>query len=184
MNNIFLALDLELNTPDTNPTIIEIGLCMANIQTKEILNKTSLLINPNAILEERIIKLTGITQEMVNNGTDLQAAYKVILALKEQYQPFISPIVWGQGDARLLKEQLGLARSDKWSFGFRELDVKCLYQGYCIANGFKPQAGLKKSCNKMGVRFYGPAHRAHNDAEGTMNLFIKMVELYKQDVIK
>lgn len=179
-NNIYMALDLELNNPETTSKIIEIGLCVANIDTKEILNKTSLIINPNEALAERIIQLTGITQEMVNNGIDLPSAYKVILALKEQYQPFTNFVVWGHGDAKTLKAQLGIDKNDKWPFGWRELDVKTLFQAYCIANNLKPQAGLKKSCNKMGVRFFGPAHRAHNDAEGTVNLFIKMLELYKE----
>ena len=66
MNVMFL--DLEMNNPTENKEIIQIGTCIGNVNTGEVLSKKSYMIKTIEPLTEYITKLTNITQEMVNNG--------------------------------------------------------------------------------------------------------------------
>ena len=68
MTNI-VSLDLELNQAG-NPKIIQIGTCIAELETKKIIEKRSFLVNPNEAITEFITKLTGISDEDVKEELD------------------------------------------------------------------------------------------------------------------
>lgn len=164
-----LSLDLELNQDPSGAKIIEIGACVGETATGEILEIYSAFVNPNQILMEHIIKLTSITQEQVDAGMSIEAAYLGMEALAKRYDCLTMPIVWGMGDGYAIKREL--PAGCPWSFGRRELDVKAVFQAYQMAKGEKLQAGLAKALTKLGLVFKGKKHRAIDDAINTFYIY-------------
>lgn len=89
-----------------------------------------------------------------------------------------SVIQWGAGDDVCLKTQLiekGMKEED-WIFGHRSFDVKTVVQSIQLAKGTKIQGGLKKNCQRFGVKFEGPAHDALQDAINTFSLYSDLLK--------
>lgn len=179
MKNL-ISLDLEMNKTPSGEVdkIIQIGAVAFRSEPFEVLEKLSVIINPNEPIHPFIEKLTGITQEMVDCGVDLQTAYGKLCELKIKHNCENYPVGWGDSDAKYLYSKV---KPEKFIFStHRHFDVKTLFQTYQLANGEKTQAGLKKACHKMGVLFEGPAHNALHDALNTAKLFHKMCEVMKK----
>lgn len=168
---IFTAFDLEMAQPSNK--IIQIGYCIGNVLTGEILTTDSLMVNPQEQLTPYIITLTGITQEQVDSGTDLETAYKMLAEAHAKYEAHYSPITWGCGDVETLKAQTG--RNGSFCFGRRYWDAKTLFQARQLARNEKMQAGLAKALTKMGMQFKGRKHNAESDAINTFLIFRQLL---------
>ena len=164
-----IALDLELNQPSNK--IIEIGACVFELEPFSIIEELSAIVNPEEPLNPYIIKLTSITQEMVDQGTDLQIAYGKLCMLVVKHNALTTPVVWGCGDSPCLQKQVAVGNPSPFIFGRREFDTKTLYQSYRLANNLKTQSGLSKSMAKCGINFQGVKHRAVDDARNTAIFF-------------
>jgi inhibitor of KinA sporulation pathway (predicted exonuclease) len=105
----WLSLDLEMNQPSQK--IIQIGAVAGNIFTGQILERLSVFVNPGEQVREDIVKLTGITQEMVDAGVRLEDAYSQLAAMHARHDCYVTPITWGGGDSQELREQL----NEKWT---------------------------------------------------------------------
>ena len=93
-----------------------------------------------------------------------------------RHKSFTNTITWGGGDSKELLDQLGMDQEDKrWCFGRRWIDAKTLFVSWRFANGLQIQGGLKNACNKIGVKFQGPAHRADLDALNTFHAYRMML---------
>lgn len=176
---VFLSLDLEMAQPSGK--IIQIGAVVGNIDTGEILDKVNCVVNCGEKLSDKIITLTGITQERHDKGMPLQYAYDILKDIHAKHEAFINPVTWGGNDSFELRNQLGLVDGN-FIFGRRCIDTKTLFQSFCIANDLKVQSGLKKSCRRMDVPFEGPAHDALQDSINTFRLFRKMISLFKTEM--
>lgn len=184
-----LSLDLELNQPSNK--IIQIGACIGDIKTGEIVEKFDRLIKINEPLNPFITKLTGITEDaLVTMGTSLNEAYVELLAMIKGHKlGMVNPITWGGGDSKLLMDQVmhhkhlraswevvttGVYNTDdtamNWPFGRRWLDIKTLFQFHQISRDQKVQAGLAKAMTKVGLKFQGTKHNALDDAVNTFHL--------------
>lgn len=171
----FIALDLEMNQPSGK--IIQVGWCVGTIDKIEYSN--SCYINPNEQLNPRIIQLTGITQNMVDNlGCKLEECYMELCKEYKENPWFINPLTWGGGDTATLRDQLGM-NSDRWIFGRRWIDVKTIYQAYRLNQGLSIQSGLAKSLHRLGGQFQGRKHDAENDARNTLKAFQLLMEKLK-----
>lgn len=101
----YLTLDLEMN--QSSGKIIQIGAVVGNIYTGAILEKLSVFINPGEPLNPDIIKLTGITEEQVQNeGVSLREGYNRLALMHKRHDCYCNPVTWGGGDSIELKEQL------------------------------------------------------------------------------
>ena len=176
------SLDLEMNQP--SGTIIEIGYTIADDHTGEVKLVKGLIVNPHEQLTEFIMNLTHINQEMVDNGQELVDAWKELLKDCESFQVHRQPVVWGGGDIRTLKAQVGakdpsllIADKNRWAFGFTEMNVKNVVQAVLNAKGLKTQGGLAKSLGKFDMAFKGVKHRANDDS---LNTFLLYAELLKR----
>lgn len=170
------SFDLELNQAKTGAKIIEIGACIGETYTKQVIDQYSCIVNPEEILEPTIIALAGLTQDEVNAGTNIVNAYNGMVAMVNQHECMRTPIVWGCGDGFALKRELPI--EVKWMFGRRELDVKAVFQAYLLAIDDKvSQSGLAKSLRKLGLNFEGTAHRAKDDAINTFFIFCKLLDV-------
>jgi inhibitor of KinA sporulation pathway (predicted exonuclease) len=171
---IFTSLDLEMNQPSGK--IIQVGACVGNLVTGEILEKLDVLVQLDEPLNPYITALTSITQEDLDaRAVPIDTAYLQLKAMHERHGSHTNPITWGGGDSRELLDQLELyfetlpeARPDKfWVFGRRWFDVKTVVQLYCIHRNIKMQGGLSKMMGKFGLQFQGRKHYAIDDAINT-----------------
>jgi inhibitor of KinA sporulation pathway (predicted exonuclease) len=182
---IFTSLDLEMAQPSKK--IIQVGACVGNIITGEVLEKLSVFVNPQEPLSQFIIDLTGIKQSDVDSGTTLSNAYDILKRFHKRHDGFINPLVWGGGDSLELFEQLKLEKpelnleSPEWCFGRRWIDVKTLFISWRLANQQQIQGGLAKSMLKVGLRFNGRKHSAVDDSVNTFLMYCKMLSLLKKD---
>jgi inhibitor of KinA sporulation pathway (predicted exonuclease) len=181
---IVCALDLEMNQP--SGTIIEVGYTIGDMYTGEVLLKKGLIVNPGEVLREDIVKLTHITQDMVEAGTTLEQAYKECVTDCERLGARKQPVEWGGGDIRTLRQQAWEKDSNilvnNWSFGYTTMNIKCIVQGILGAHQKSTQGGLARSLVKFGLKFQGVRHRAIDDS---LNTFLLYVELLKRlNVVK
>lgn len=173
-----LAFDLELNQASSGPKIIELGACVGDLKTGTVLEKYSAFVNPNEILEDRIITLTSITQAQVDSAGTLEAAYLGMKTMAKQYNCLRIPLVWGAGDGYAIKKEL--PASCHWSFGRRELDAKTVFQAYQLALGNKIYANLSEAMTCLDLEFLGQHHRAVDDAVNTFLIFFKLLKFFEK----
>lgn len=188
-----IALDLELNNEERGQTteIIQLGYTIFDLETGEM--KTSGdYVKGEEQLTNYITKLTGISQtEIDKRGVSLETAYKNLvkfcqdnLVEGDKWQL----VTWGGGDLSELKKQLEESGSqESWKFGRSELNLKSLFQFYCIANNKKSNGGLGRSLKKEGLSFIPfldkvtetavrqrGAHDARADALNTAQMYIHL----------
>ncbi len=174
-----LSIDLELNQdPSSEPKIIEIGACIGDIVTGEVVESYSAFVDPKQKLVDQIIKLTSITQEQVDAGSTIEEAYLGMESLARKYDCLSMPIVWGMGDGHALRQEL--PPHITWAFGKRELDVKAVFQAYQMALSGKVQAGLAKAMTRLGLAFKGKKHRAIDDAINTFIIYHALLKKFEK----
>lgn len=174
------AVDLEMDQPGRE--IIQVGIAVGNAQSRNVTATRDWIIDPGHPLNPEIVKLTGITDQIVRERAvpgGLPQAYKEMVDFLKAEQVFRNPVVWGQGDCPLLMEQLGLHEEDFFG-GRREIDVKTLFVAARAATGEKHQAGLAKAMTKLGLTFQGKKHWAPDDAKNTMLLYFEVLRKLRQ----
>lgn len=174
VNDLFVCFDLEMNQPSDK--IIQIGAVIGNIRTGQIIETFDRLVSIDEPLcvDPKIcdiVKLTGITdQDLKNHGVPLIKAYKELIYILDKYKVQKMPMVWGIGDVNTLRTQVLQQEKMKFYFNRRFIDIKSLYQMYMHINNESMPAGLKKACNKLGIKFTGDAHNASVDALNTFKV--------------
>jgi len=176
--NLFAALDLEMAQPSGK--IIQIGMCLGDIQTGEIKEKYRWYVNPKEEITEYITNLTGITNDDIRKeGVSLKTAYEVLCDVYAQHRPFMNPLTWGGGDSQALREQLGIGKNQYFVFGRRWIDVKTVYQAWRHSQGEGPRSGLAKSMLRLGLKFDGRKHDALDDAINTFRVYCELLRRFK-----
>jgi len=190
---IRIALDLELEQPNTNhqvddslldeEKIIQVGWCVFNDEPFEILKERCLEVNIKVPLSTFIKGLTGITDKQIFDGTTLIHIYNMLYYDRNFYDTSRVIVQWGSGDMQSLQNELefeGLLKSE-WEFGRSGRNAKHLFQDYCNQNGISPNGGLKKSMNKLGLKFEGKTHNALTDAINTARIYSYLINKLKED---
>lgn len=173
-----VALDLEFNQLNNQPKIIEIGLTIGDLSRSSIIDKKSILVNPEEGITEYIATLTGITDYMLKDAPTLPQAYKEILSYLDSHGVHRQPVVWGAGDVNILKSELN--NPADFPFGYTEMNVKTLVQAILASRGQPTQGGLARSMTKFGMRFLGRKHRAMDDSMNTMAFYFKLNQLLRK----
>jgi inhibitor of KinA sporulation pathway (predicted exonuclease) len=177
----FLALDLEMNTPEGSQEagrIIQVGIAIGSTLQNENLTyiEKSWFVNPDEEIYPRITELTGITdQDIQKYSTPLENIQNEIISLMLQHQCYTNPVVWGGGDANLLKKELKEYVGYCKLFGYREIDLKTIDTFYKISKNQKTNSSLKSCLNLYKLDFIGTQHRAMDDARNTLRLFFAMI---------
>ena len=104
-----------------------------------------------------------------------------IINLLKLYDCYPNPVVWGGGDAELLKKELLENVGYVKIFGHREIDIKTLHTFHKISKNEKTNSSLSTAMNAHKIKFDGNPHRAVDDARNTLSLFFTMI--LKQQVI-
>jgi len=170
-----LFLDLEMNQPSDK--IIQIGYVIVDMMADKILLDARIYVNPEEVLNPRIIELTGISQEQVDSAPLLAEAYKKVCSDVKEHKIFMNPITWGGGDSQCLRTQLGLDQ-EKFIFGRRWIDTKTLYVAYSIHKKLPYAGGLKKCMSRFNIPFVGRAHDALVDATNTYTFYKHLLTLF------
>lgn len=165
----FTIFDLE----HQDYKVIQIGAIAASYSPKDgmtILETLSLDVKwDDLVISDYICELTGIDQDRHDAGVPFEKAATALRKLHTDNSCFPNPIVWGQGDVKLLETNGMNVRC----FGRRIIDVKTMFVGYQIARDEPFTGGLIKSMKRIGAPLYDPdnAHDAYVDAYNTMNMF-------------
>jgi len=182
----FISIDLEMN--QNSGKIIQIGACIGDISTGNIIEDFSIIVNPLEPINPFITELTGITQEQIDTeGVLLEEAYIKFAEFINNHKPFINPIVWGGGDSAELHKQIkedkftsiDLLEKHPWPFGRRWIDTKTLFVSWRFSQGEPIQGGLAKSMIKVGLKFEGRKHNALDDARNTFKMYCRMLKLFR-----
>lgn len=169
-----LSLDLELNQPSGK--IIQVGACVGNLKSGDILDTFLYHIKIDEEISEFISNLTGIKQSDINNGYNLNEVYKKLITFHKSWNCFRNNLTWGSGDNDCLRKELGLD-DEIFVFGRRWIDVKTLFVSRCFMKNESHQSGLAKALLRTGLQFKGKKHNAEDDA---INTFIIYRELLKE----
>lgn len=170
MINSFVALDVETSglSPDDDK-IIEIG--MAKILDGELAGKYSALINPKRVISARIVELTGITQDMLDDKPAIEEIIDDILEFIGDY-PILGHNV--NFDYGFLKKA---AVNSGYSFEKQGIDTLKL------ARRLLPEVehkNLEYLCNYFGIDA-GNSHRAYDDAVSAWRLFMRLYSINPED---
>lgn len=162
----YLSLDLEMNQP--SGLIIEVGFAIGDLHapvgTCDVAG--SFLINPGEPLNPQIIKLCGITDEMLADTITLGQAHEALVIAALKFEVGRNLLTWGGNDGEYLKKKLP-SLTNFW-FAPTVMDVKKVYQFIRQAQSQRIQSGLAKSMAKCGLNFKGKKHRAMDDALNTL----------------
>lgn len=170
MINSFVALDVETSglSPD-NDKIIEIG--MAKILDGELIDKYSSLINPKRVILPKIVELTGITQDMLEDKPAIEEVIEDILEFIGDYPILGHNINFDYG---FLKKA---AVNSGYSFEKQGIDTLKL------ARRLLPEVehkNLEYLCNYFGIDA-GNSHRAYDDAVSAWRLFMHLYSIKPED---
>ncbi len=166
MINSYVCIDLE--TTGLNPKyekIIEIGA--VKVIDGVLTDTFSCFVNPGRKLEERIIELTGITQEQVDAAEGIEQVIVRLLAFLEDFPLLGHRVLF---DYSFLKKA---AVNQKLPFEKQGLDT------LRIARCFLPQ--LEKRTLEYLCQYYNiphQAHRAYEDAMATSQLYQILTKEY------
>lgn len=184
---IHIALDLELEQPNTNPQtpdskidhekIIQIGWVVFESNPFNILEKSMYHVQYDKGLSSFIQTLTGIKDEDVMNGYSLEYIYDKLVESQTKFNTSRVVKQWGGGDMGCLQKEL--PSSIDWKFGYSGFNVKHLYQSYADATGLNTSGGLKKSMGRVGLQFSNvdgkKAHNALTDAYNTAIMYSHLI---------
>lgn len=185
-----MSIDLEMNQPSGK--IIQIGAVVFNPNSGAIIERAKFYVNPCEELNPYIIELTGVTQEQVDSADILLDVYPKLVELYKKHKCDLNAIVWGGGDTQTIKIELyqqwelnkEYVEKPVWSFGHRWIDVKTLFQCFCVQHNHRVRSGLAKAMTRVGLAFEGRKHDALDDAYNTARLFIHLIKYLPKDVIK
>ncbi len=170
MINSYVCIDLE--TTGLNPKIdriIEIGA--VKVAEGRIVDTFSTYVNPGRKLEERIVELTGIVQEQVDDAPEITQVLPELIIFLEDYPLLGHRILF---DYSFLKKA---AVNQKFSFEKQGIDT------LRIARCFLPE--LEKRSLEFLCKHYEIPHHAHRalaDAEATSVLYQKLAtQFYEKD---
>lgn len=171
-----IVIDIEATCWESSPPdgqeneIIEVGICPLDVQTWERLERKSILIKPkSSMVGPFCTELTGITQEMVDEGVTFAKACGI---LRNEY--FTRRRVWasyGDYDRKLFEKQCE-ARQIKYPFGSTHLNIKNLF---AIMNRLNREVGLYRALDQLGLSFEGQVHRGHDDAWNAALILSKLM---------
>lgn len=178
----FILLDLEATCWEDkdyqleNSELLEIGLVEVDVLAKTIIKKKGYLIKPEKTdISTYCMKLTGITQEMINqDGMNLARAIKLI---KREF-PHSPTTVWGAwGDDKSFLDNACL----KFNEAHPGMPVANPFEGpyvdfqwlYAFILGKDKIVSLKTALEEEGLEFVdGTQHRAMPDAYNTARIIL------------
>jgi inhibitor of KinA sporulation pathway (predicted exonuclease) len=172
-----LVIDVESTCWEGTPPrgqsseIIEIGLCVVDLQLLERRERRSIMVKPMmSEIGDFCTRLTGITPDMVAHAEPLSVAVQV---LRDQYRSddrlFAS---WGDYDRSQFVRNCR-AYDLRYPFGPTHLNVKNLFS---IALGLPHELELDVASARFGIAMEGSHHRGGDDAWNVARLLCLLLK--------
>lgn len=178
----YIVVDLEMNP--TNKKLykekalgtetIEIGAVMLNEEYKEISSFRS-YVKPmyNSVIEPKITRLTGITNDMVDNAPVFQEAFELFCKWCVESGDDVAVYAWSDSDymqimGEIKDKECELSASEEKICGIAWIDFQKQFDGRL---GFERRVSLKMALDIAGIDFDGKEHDALDDARNTAELF-------------
>jgi inhibitor of KinA sporulation pathway (predicted exonuclease) len=163
-----MIVDLEATCWERDPKeppsnqigeIIEIGMVILDLSTLEIEKPLPrIMVRPIATTVSNFCtRLTGITQQDVDQGMSLEAAFILLREAGSKKMPWGS---WGNYDLWKIDEEAG-RKGLKYPFLARHINIKLLHG---IMRGHRKEMGLGAAVSDMGLKFEGDPHCGFDDA--------------------
>lgn len=160
-----LVFDLECTCWMGHPPIgmrqeiIEIGACLFDSETNEILNKKSIIIKPQAsVISEFCQKLTSISQEMVDQGVSFSEACDM---LKDEYgSATVVSAAWGRSDMSYMLSDCD-HKGLKSPFSGTHWNIQKRFAKFMNSRN---EVSVANALKAIGLEFDGRQHRAVDDA--------------------
>jgi inhibitor of KinA sporulation pathway (predicted exonuclease) len=152
--------------------IIEIGVCMLDIQTGERLERESILVKPiRSKVSGFCTKLTTLTQQQVEQGVAFAEACKILVKkFNSSERTWAS---YGEYDRTMFEEQcadLGVS----YPFSSRHINVKNIF---AVFHGLEKEVGMANALELRGMALEGTHHRGGDDAWNTAKLLSELLIL-------
>ncbi len=172
----FVVFDIETTGLYSNTNkIIEIGA--VKIKNMEIIDTFSVLINPNEMLSDKIIKLTGITDNMLEEKGDIESEI-------DKFIDFIGKsILVGHNvkfDIGFLNKAVKDVKGEELENTF--IDTVTLCQGIFNGNDKFKNFKLDTIARNLGISLK-THHRALEDAKATGKILIHCLKVLEKDGI-
>ena len=159
--------DSPTDTRKEQQEIIEIGAAFVTLtEIPEVIHSLGMIIQPalNPTISPFCKKLTGITQNMADNGVSFTFAIDMLDDLIEPADLFCS---WGKFDYNILRKDCGRASPKRaYPFDERHLNLKnfMAWKLHC------KRKGVSNMLSKLGMEFEGSQHRALADVNNIVRI--------------
>lgn len=167
----FVVFDIETTgLSSIKDSITEIGAVI--IKNRQIVSKYSTLVNPETPIPKKIVKLTGITDDMVSKERTIKEVLPEFLAFigKRPVVAHNANFDWG-----FIKN-----KSENLGFSVKNTVIDTLELSRNILSIKKHK--LNNICDYFNIRLLNH-HRALNDAMATAKIFIEMLKLLEEKEI-
>jgi inhibitor of KinA sporulation pathway (predicted exonuclease) len=174
--DLALIVDLEATCwegydapPGQTNEIIEIGICVLDLQTLEIGACESLLVKPEAsVISDFCTQLTGITQAKAEaEGMSFTEACNILESrYKSRNRLWAS---WGGYDHRMFLAQCK-ARGIRYPFSDKHVNLKRIF-----ADTYGTRMGLKAALEKQSLTMEGRHHSGVDDALNAARVLVTMM---------
>ena len=173
-----IVVDLEMNSIGRNDPgykichgeLIEIGAVMLDDEMREIAEYKA-YVHPEYTLHvaERIKKLTGITDELLEGAPDFAEAFELFSEWCFKSGDDITFYEWSDADHDHFVKESGLKHIELSTFQKQVLDGKWVdvQKIFDKKAGFKRQVSLNVALYATGLRLEGELHDALDDARNT-----------------
>lgn len=156
--------------PDQSAEIIEIGICLLDVSSRELRESHSLLVRPEfSTVSPFCTQLTSLTPEQVAGGMSLQAA------CQELEKEFLSPVrtwaSWGAYDARQLQRECQ-AKQLRYPMSPEHLNVK---SWFALQQRLPHAVGMDAALAHLGWPLEGTHHRGVDDARNIARLLAHLL---------
>jgi DNA polymerase III subunit epsilon len=159
----FICFDIETTglSPEQNK-IIEIGAL--KVKDGKVIDKFSEFINPGISLPENIIKLTGITDQMLSNVETEEVVVAKFIEFAEDYILLGHNIMFDYSFTKVAAKRIGLS--------FEKSGLDTLIISRKLLKDLESKS-LTSLCKYYGIE-NKRAHRAYEDARATALLYVSL----------
>ncbi|GIG71528.1 3'-5' exonuclease [Phytomonospora endophytica] len=157
--------------PGQSNEIIEIGLCVVDLATRERVAKHRILVRPaRSTVSAFCTELTGLTQEEVDTGVSFEEACALLdTEHRARSRAWAS---WGDYDRKQFERQCQRGRA-VYPFSSRHTNAKAVFTA---SFGMRKRPGMAQALNLAGLPLDGRHHSGADDAWNIGALVVLLAE--------
>lgn len=161
--------------------IIEIGVCVLDLQTLSIGENESILVKPlQSTISEYCTQLTSLTPEMVEeNGISFEDACS---RMREKYQTnHRAWASWGDYDRRQFDRQCSRKEQAAiYPFGPSHMNIKNLF---AVTMGLQREVGMSEALKLLKMDLEGTHHRGVDDARNIAKIARHILQITRSKLL-